>query len=96
MSLEDLFAAAEDVTALIEHPGWAHVIRLIDAEAESSDRLLDGVLLDSRAAYAHAHGRRGGLRGAQEAADAIVRTAERKLADQREKHERGAGASQGA
>lgn len=94
--LDELFSAGEAVEALMRHPGWGLVMRLVDAEVEATEADLDGRLLDSRAEYAHRHGRRGGLKGAREAADAIVRTAARRLEEQRAKHERDAESSQEA
>lgn len=85
--LLDLFAAGEEVAALMEHPGWRHVSALLDLAVADADAMLDGRLLDSRAAYAQAHGRRSGLRSMHEAASAIVAESTRKLAEQRTKYE---------
>lgn len=91
-TLGDLFDAGEDVESLMAHPGWAHVCRLLDESIATVDSRLDGGLLESRAAYAQAHGRRGALRAAFEAAAAIRYRADEKRAEQRAKHERAAEA----
>jgi hypothetical protein len=85
--LNALFDAGEDVRQLMTHPGWAHVTGLIDLALADADAVLDGRLLDSRADYARAHGRRHGLRSMQQAAHAIVSESDRKLAEQRKKYE---------
>lgn len=85
--LDGLFSAGEMVRALMTHPGWPTLARVLEAEIATIDSQLDGRLLDSRAAYAHAHGRRGGLRALDEAARAIVSRAESRLAEQQRKHE---------
>lgn len=85
--LDTLFEAGEAVQALQSHPGWAYLSRLIEAEIDDVDLKLDGRLLDTRADYAHAHGRRGGLKALAEAARAIVSEADRKLAEQQRIHE---------
>lgn len=85
--MNDLFDAGTDVRDVMRHPGWEHVTRLIDAMLAEADTALDGRLLDSRAEYARAHGRRSGLRSMAEAARAIVSEADRKLAEQARKYE---------
>lgn len=84
--LDELFSAGEDVRSIRSHPGWIHVARLLEAEVESIDAALDGRLLQQDE-YAFKHGRRGGLRAFQAAADAIVSRADMRLAEQRRKHE---------
>ena len=86
-SLEDLFAAGEAVEGLLSHPGWAHVARLIEAEAAAVEAKMDGRLLESRAEYAFAHGRLGGLKAAASAAAAIRSRAALRLEQQQRKHE---------
>jgi hypothetical protein len=83
----DLFAAGEEVAQLMTHPGWRHLSTLLDLATADVDAMLDGRLLDSRAAYAQAHGRRGALRAMHEAASAIVAESTRKLDEQRTKYE---------
>lgn len=85
--LDELFAAAEAVEALMAHPGWDHVTRLLDAEAAQVSATTDGRLLESRSEYAFAHGRMGGLRAIKAAAGAIVGRAAQRLEQQRSKHE---------
>lgn len=85
--LDTLFEAGEAVRALQDHPGWAYLTRLLDMKIAEIDMSLDGPLLGSRSEYAHAHGRRGGLRALTEAARAIVSEADRKLAEQQRIHE---------
>lgn len=87
--LDELAAAGEAVQDLRAHPGWAHLVRLLDKEAATVSGGLDGRLLESRADYAFAHGRVGGLKAMEAAADAIVRKATDELDKQRAKHERG-------
>jgi hypothetical protein len=70
----DLFAAGDEVLQLLTHPGWRHVQRVIELAQADTDEMLDGRLLDSRADYARAHGRRSGFRSMTEAARAIVAT----------------------
>jgi hypothetical protein len=95
--LEDLFAMGEAVQSLAAHPGWNHVNALLDAEVAEIDRSLDGATEPlSQAEYALQHGRRGGLRGAREALDAIVAVSRDRLEEQRRKHERDAESSQEA
>lgn len=89
LPLDQLLAAAEAVQSLAEHPGWAVVLSLLDAEIATVDAELDGRLLDSRAAYARAHGRRDGLRAVTGLLDALVERAETRLDEQRAKHEAG-------
>lgn len=86
-NLEELLAAAEAVESLLTHPGWTHLSRLLDAEAEQVSAVTDGRLLESRADYAFAHGRMGGIRSITLAAEAILERAQHKLAEQQSKHE---------
>lgn len=87
-ALEELFAIGEAVESLAGHPGWIHVQRLVDAEIAEIDRKLDGREEPlSQAEYALAHGRRGGLRGARDAAEAILDGYQRALAEQQRRHE---------
>jgi hypothetical protein len=85
--LEALFRAGDDVLALLSHPGWDHLTRLIDAAVHDIDARLDGHLLDSRAEYAMAHGRRSGLSAITGLARAIVAESERKRREQSRKYE---------
>ena len=89
---EDLFAAGEAVEALLAHPGWEHITRLLDAETDQVMAEADSRLLESRADYAYAHGRAGGLRALRLAAQAILDRSALRLEQQRSKHERGADA----
>lgn len=87
-SLEALFTAGEAVRVLVESTGWAHVVRVLQAEIATIDRRLDGGLkpLD-QAEYALLHGRRGGLKGALDAAEAVLYRAASAHEYQRAKHE---------
>lgn len=85
--LESLFEAGDDALGLLGHPGWDHVTRLIDAAVADIDVRLDGQLLDSRAEYARAHGRRSGLLATREVVRALVNEANRKRREQARKHE---------
>lgn len=85
--LDELFAAAEAVEGLMAHPGWDHVMRLLEAEAAQVSATTDGRLLESRSEYAFAHGRMGGLRAVRAAAGAIVGRAAQRFEQQRSKHE---------
>jgi hypothetical protein len=94
-SLEEQLAAGEAVRSLMQHPGWPHVLRLIEARRAQVDAKLDGGLLESRAAYAFEHGRRSGLRGLESAARAIVSKADDRLARERARNEDAADAAFG-
>lgn len=87
LTLERLLSDAEAVQGLAGHPGWTVLAGLLDAEVALIDRKLDGGLLESRAEYAAAHGRRGGLRAAQQFIEALTARADARLAEQRAKHE---------
>jgi hypothetical protein len=87
-SLTDLFAAGENVRGLMAHPGWADIFRLIEAQVAEIDRALDGASTPkTQAEYAMEHGRRDGLFGYLRAAQAIVGRADKKLEEQRQRHE---------
>lgn len=93
-SLDELAMAAEAVRATVASPGWVAIARVLEAEIATIDRDLDGSDEPmSQAEYALAHGRRYGLRGADEAAGAILRKAEFDLRRQKAKHENGAAVS---
>lgn len=86
--LNELLDAAEAIEMTMASPGWTHLTALLGAEVAMTDRTLDGAAEPlSQAEYAMAHGRRGGLRGASEAAATLVAMAESKLAEQRRIHE---------
>lgn len=90
-TLEELVVAGEAADALIAQPGWAHLVRLLEAEIATIDAELDsGRPLESRADYAARHGRRGGLRAPVGALTALISRAESRLEEQRAKHEGGA------
>lgn len=86
-TLDDLFTAGEAVEQLLAHPGWAHVTALLDVEIAEIEATTDGRLLESKSHYAFAHGRMGGLRGARQAAEAILSRARLRLEQQQAKHE---------
>lgn len=84
----DLFAASEQVTELVNHPGWECVRRVLEAEVAEIDRgVTHGREPKSQAEYAMAHGRRGGLVGMHDAALAVLAEAERVLTEQRKLYE---------
>lgn len=85
--LEELFQAGDDTLALLGHPGWHLLTRLLDASVADIDARLDGNLLDSRAEYARAHGRRSGLLAVMELARAIVNESNHRRTEQSRKHE---------
>jgi hypothetical protein len=90
--LDGLLEAAEAVRVTVNSPGWVHIARMLEAEIATLDRSLDDASSPKeQAEYALAHGRRGGLRGADEAAGTILHDAELRLARQHVKHEGGAG-----
>jgi hypothetical protein len=93
-TLGELFSAGEEVAALAGHPGWRHVVAMLDHERGAIDRTLDtaGMPL-SRAQYAMWHGRRGGLAGAQGAVEAILDKYALRLEEQKDKHESAAGSA---
>jgi hypothetical protein len=85
---DQLQAAAESARQLTTHPGWVVLSSMLDAEISAIDRVLDGDrVLGSRAEYAGAHGRRGGIRASEEALRALIEQADVALAEQRIKHE---------
>lgn len=91
-SLERVAVAGEAARMLTEHPGWAVLLDLLDAEAATVDAKLEGGVLDSRAEYAFSHGRAGGLRAGPLMIEALIVHAAERLEEQRRKHE-GAGES---
>lgn len=95
-SLEALFDAGEEVAAVVAAPGWGQLIRLLDAEIAAIDERLDGRNEPlTQAEYAMAHGRRSGLRGASEAAAALLGKYHETLAKQRQAHESADAAREG-
>lgn len=84
---DELFTAAESVEGLLAHPGWTELMRLLEVETDAVMAEADSRLLESRAAYAHAHGRAGGLRAIKVAAGTILARAALRLEQQRSKHE---------
>lgn len=89
--LDSLFAAGEAVGSMAEQFGWTLLTDVLDREIAAETAFLEDRSEPlSRAQYAMAHGRIAGLRGAQEAADAIVIHAERIHQEQMAKHEGGA------
>jgi hypothetical protein len=82
-----LFDAGEQVENLLAHPGWTHVARLVQEEADGLDRKLDGRALDSIQEYAFDHGRRGALLAFLEAARAIVSHAASERSKQARRYE---------
>ena len=87
-ALDSILTAAEAVSGLLAHPGWVHAQALIESEVDAINRRLDrGGEPHSRAEYAKAHGRRGGLLYLREALDAIVQRADQRYAEQLRKHE---------
>lgn len=86
--LDDLFAAGEQVRSMLTHPGWRHVALILHAEIAEIDGKLDGRDTPlSQAEYALEHGRRHGLRSAEQAAGALVSLYERALRTQQARHE---------
>lgn len=86
--LEGLFATGEEVRALIGLPGWEAVTQVLAAEIADVNRRLDyGREPLTRAEYAMAHGRLGGLMAMQDAALAILARYEHVLTEQRAQHE---------
>lgn len=73
----ELIDAAEGVEQLLRHPGWHAVHRILDREVATIDRQLDEGPPRDLGEYAKAHGRRGALRAAEEAATAIVGESQR-------------------
>lgn len=87
-TLEELFDAGDAISGLIAHPGWQIIERILDAERELLDRRLDTDRpLESRADYAAAHGRRGGLLAARQAARTVLARYTAELARQKAQHE---------
>jgi hypothetical protein len=88
-SLEQTFHAGEAVEDLLAHPGWKVIDALLQAEIDTVDKRLDAdrVVPPSRAEYAAAHGRRGGLLAARNATGTVLVRYRDKLAEQKRKHE---------
>lgn len=77
--LPDLIEAAEAVERLKAHPGWGALEHVLGREiALISNGLERRTALESAGEYAKQHGRIGGLRGIDEAAEAIVGVAQRR------------------
>jgi len=64
-------------------------VRLLGAETDQVMAEADSRLLPSRSDYAHAHGRAGGLRAINLAAQAILDRARLRFEQQQAKHEGG-------
>lgn len=86
--LNDQIGAGELVQSLLEHPGYRLVqglvdaeISLINAEVERTTRPLE------HTEYAQRHGRVGGLRGFELAAETLLARSEKRLQEQQAKHE---------
>jgi hypothetical protein len=76
------------VEDLAAHPGWKVIDELLQAEVDTVDKRLDTDRpLDSRAEYAAAHGRRGGLLAARAAVGTVLARYRSTLAEQQRKHE---------
>jgi hypothetical protein len=87
-TLESLFAAGDQVLSLVEHPGWDYVNRVLAAEVDGLDRRLDGMSNPlPHPEMCLMHGRRGGLKAATDAAQAILQVAAARREEQRIKHE---------
>jgi hypothetical protein len=78
--LPKLIEAAEAVERLLAHPGWNAIQEVISREIAMIDQVLDDGPVRDAGHYAKAHGRRGALRGAQQAAEAIMGEAARQHA----------------
>lgn len=90
-TFDELQDAAEVARSLVGHPGWSILRDLIEAEVSTIDTKLDGDrVLDSKAEYAHLHGRRGGLMAGPMLIEALIARAASRLEEQRLRHE-GAG-----
>lgn len=76
--LPELIEAAEAVEQTLASPGWAHIERILHAEIATIDRVCDTAREMTLHDYAKAHGRRGALRSAEEAAKAIIGIAEQR------------------
>jgi hypothetical protein len=86
--LRETFSAGEAVEDLAAHPGWKVIDALLQAEVDTVDRRLDTDRpLDSRAEYAAAHGRRGGLLAARAAVGTVLARYRSTLEEQQRKHE---------
>jgi hypothetical protein len=69
--------AAEVVELMVVRPSWDAIHQVIQREIARIDRVLDSGPARDAAEYAKAHGRRGALVGAAEAAGAIISEAQR-------------------
>lgn len=75
--LPRLIEAAEAVERVVATPGWAAIQQVISREIAMIDEVLDSGPAREAAEYAKALGRRGALRGAEQAAKAIMLEANR-------------------
>lgn len=93
-ALPQLIEDAEAVERVLAQPGWQAIQRVLEAEIAMIDRSLDGRPKETAAEYAHAHGRRGALGAAGEAARAILQqAATRRQAAEAAQQNEGAGES---
>jgi len=89
--LTELIEMGEHVERLIAHPGFQAVKDVIGSEIQVIDRQLDGAARDAVQDYAFSHGRRGGLKGFEEAARAVIREAKEQHAKAERQAEQVAG-----
>lgn len=87
LPLEELFTHAENVQALLAHPGWEFLQSIVMAEIAEISRYLDGDRDISHVEYARKHGRIGGLKEVHRLAVETVAFADKRYAEQQAKHE---------
>lgn len=95
-TLEELTTAADAVESLRSQPGWTILMDILGDEMSTIENALDDGEPISQAQYAYAHGRKGGIKAAQAAADLLVSRAAAKLEEQRQKHEKPEPAGSGS
>lgn len=85
--LDTLFEAGEAADSVQQHPGWAVVQAVLEAEIATIQESLERKQPYEQAEYASLHGRVAGLRGAQRAVVAVVAVARKRREQQAAKHE---------
>lgn len=86
--LDTLFEAGEQAQMLLEHPGFARVQALIDAEARTLNAEMGRATRPlEQADYALRHGRLGALTAFRDAAETLVARAEKRRKEQAAQHE---------
>lgn len=87
-TLGEEIEAGDAVDALLKHPGFPVVRALIDEEIATINAQMERSTSPmDQAEYALRHGRIGGLRGFETAAETILARSEKRLQEQQAQHE---------